>query len=32
MNRCTFDILLNVLQPTVTRENTKLRDYNSPME
>ena len=32
MDRCTFDILLNFLQPAVTRENIKLRDYNSPME
>ena len=30
MDRCTFDILLNVLRPAVTRENTKLRDYFAP--
>ena len=30
MNRCTFDILLNVLRPTVTRENTRLRDCIAP--
>ena len=30
MNRCTFDILLNVLRPAVTRENTRLRDCIAP--
>ena len=30
MNRCTFDILLNVLRPAVTRENTRLRDCIVP--
>ena len=26
MDRCTFETLLNVLRPAVTRENTKLPD------
>ena len=30
MDRCTFDILLNVLRPAVTRKNTKLRDCFAP--
>ena len=29
-NRCIFDILLNVLRPAVTRENTRLRDCFAP--
>ena len=31
MDRCTFDIQLNVWQPSVTRENTKLRDCIAPL-
>lgn len=30
MKKCTFDILLNVLRPAVTRENTRLRDCIAP--
>ena len=30
MDRCTFDILLNVLRLAVTRENTQLRVYFAP--
>ena len=30
MNRRTFDILLNVLRPAVTRENTRLRGCIAP--
>ena len=30
MNRCTFDILLNVLRLAVTCENTRLRDCIAP--
>ena len=30
MNRCAFDILLSVLRPAVTRENTRLRDCIAP--
>ena len=30
MNRCTFDILLNVLWPAVTQENTRLCDCIAP--
>ena len=30
MNRHTFDMLLNVLRPAVTRKNTRLRDYIAP--
>ena len=30
MNLCTFDILLNILQLAVTRENTRLRDCITP--
>ena len=30
MNRCTFDILLNILWPAVTRENTRLRGCIAP--
>ena len=30
MNRRTFDTLLNVLQPAITRDNTRLRDCITP--
>ena len=30
MDRCTFETLLNVLRPAVTRENTKLPDCIAP--
>lgn len=32
MNRCTFDILLNVLRPALTRKNTRLRDCIAPQK
>ena len=30
IDRCTFDVLLNVLRPAATHENTKLRDCIAP--